>query len=91
MGRACLVWPQAQPPSLPLHISSCYRSELMFCGRFYGQMCLAISPNLGLAAVVSTVAYANWLLFAGYLYPQPVRPLHVLSPHMQSLDTARPL
>ena len=36
-------------------------------------MCLSISPNVGLAAVVSTVAYANWLLFAGFLYPQPVR------------------
>ena len=34
---------------------------------FYGQMCLAISPDLGIAAVVSTVACAPLLCLAALL------------------------
>ncbi|KAK9811201.1 hypothetical protein WJX73_009709 [Symbiochloris irregularis] len=39
---------------------------------FYGIMCVALTPSLQIAAVISTSAYAMWVLFAGFLYTRPV-------------------
>lgn len=39
---------------------------------YYGILCVAITPSLPIAAVISTTAYAMWVLFAGFLATQPV-------------------
>ena len=40
---------------------------------YYGIMCVALTSTLQLASVISTTAYAMWVLFAGFLFPRPVR------------------
>lgn len=38
---------------------------------FYGMMAVAITPNVQLAAVLSSSMYSLWNLFCGFLIPQP--------------------
>lgn len=38
---------------------------------FYGMMAVAITPNVQLAAVISSAFYSIFNLFAGFLLPQP--------------------
>jgi hypothetical protein len=45
---------------------------LQYC-TMYGIMAVAVTPNLMLAAVLSSAFYSMWNLFAGFLIPKPVR------------------
>lgn len=40
----------------------------------YGIMCVVLSSSLQIASVISTTAYAMWVLFAGFLMTREVRP-----------------
>ncbi|KAL5538741.1 hypothetical protein UlMin_046004 [Ulmus minor] len=41
----------------------------------YGMMAVAVTPNLNLAAIVSTAFYGIWNLFSGFLIPEPRMPV----------------
>eukprot|EP00884_Botryococcus_braunii_P014151 jgi/Botrbrau1/22737/Bobra.0132s0074.2 len=37
---------------------------------FYGQMAVAITPNVQVAAIVSSFSYSGWFLFGGFIIPR---------------------
>jgi hypothetical protein len=43
---------------------------------FYGMMAVGMTPNYHIASIVSSVFYAIWNLFSGFIIPRPVRPPH---------------
>lgn len=47
-------------------------ATLQYC-TMYGIMAVAVTPNLMLAAVLSSAFYSMWNLFAGFIIPKPVR------------------
>ena len=49
-------------------------ATLQLC-TLYGVMAVAVTPNLMLAAVLSSGFYSMWNLFAGFIIPRPVRTL----------------
>lgn len=49
-------------------------ATLQYC-TLYGVMAVAVTPNLMLAAVLSSAFYSMWNLFAGFIIPKPVRRL----------------
>ncbi|OMO80632.1 hypothetical protein COLO4_24018 [Corchorus olitorius] len=38
---------------------------------FYGMMCVAVTPNHNIAAIVSSAFFAIWNLFSGFIVPRP--------------------
>ena len=46
-------------------------ATLQYC-TLYGIMAVAVTPNLMLAAVLSSGFYSMWNLFAGFIIPKPV-------------------
>lgn len=53
-------------------------ATLQYC-TMYGIMAVAVTPNLMMAAVLSSAFYSVWNLFAGFIIPKPVRLLYFLS------------
>ncbi len=47
-------------------------ATLQYC-TMYGIMAVAVTPNLMMAAVLSSAFYSVWNLFAGFIIPKPVR------------------
>lgn len=50
-------------------------ATLQYC-TMYGIMAVAVTPNLMMAAVLSSAFYSVWNLFAGFIIPKPVSLLH---------------
>ncbi|KAL6559850.1 transcription factor [Orobanche gracilis] len=48
-----------------------YSTLLYFA--FYGMMCLAMSPNHEIAAIISGAFITLWNLFSGFIIPHPIR------------------
>lgn len=46
-------------------------ATLQYC-TMYGIMAVAVTPNLMLAAVLSSAFYSMWNLFAGFIIAKPV-------------------
>ena len=46
-------------------------ATLQYC-TLYGVMAVSVTPNLMLAAVLSSAFYSMWNLFAGFIIPKPV-------------------
>jgi hypothetical protein len=42
---------------------------------FYGMMVVGLTPSYHVAAIISTLFYAIWNLFSGFLIPYPVSPV----------------
>lgn len=40
---------------------------------YYGMMTVALTPNVNIAAIVSSAFYSIWMLFCGFIIPRPVR------------------
>ncbi len=51
-------------------------ATLQYC-TMYGIMAVAVTPNLMMAAVLSSAFFAMWNLFAGFIIPKPVRPQRI--------------
>lgn len=47
-------------------------ATLQYC-TMYGIMAVAVTPNLMMAAVLSSAFFSIWNLFAGFIIPKPVR------------------
>lgn len=56
---------------------------------YYGVMCVAITPNLLTAAVVSNSLYLTMNLFSGFVIPRPVRLLTVAFAWCNAFDWSR--
>lgn len=39
---------------------------------FYGMMCVAVTPDQSIAAIVSSAFYVIWNLFSGFIVPRTV-------------------
>ena len=39
---------------------------------YYGMMCVGLTPNPSVSAIISAAFYGVWNLFAGFLIPRPV-------------------
>ena len=46
-------------------------ATLQYC-TMYGIMAVAVTPNLMMAAVLSSAFFSMWNLFAGFIIPKPV-------------------
>jgi hypothetical protein len=42
---------------------------------FYGMMAVGLTPSYHVVAIISTLFYAIWNLFSGFLIPYPVSPV----------------
>lgn len=40
---------------------------------FYGMMCVAVTPDQNVAAIVSSAFYVIWNLFSGFIVPRTVK------------------
>jgi len=49
---------------------------------YYGMMCVGLTPNASVSAIISAAFYGIWNLFSGFLIPRPVSSLtpHPLMP-----------
>ena len=50
-------------------------TETLLYFTYYGVMCVALTPNLLMAAVASNSLYLTMNLFSGFVIPAPVSPL----------------
>ena len=53
----------------------------------YGMMAVAVTPNLNLAAIVSTAFYGIWNLFSGFVIPEPVSVCQLMKSYVLRLKT----
>lgn len=47
---------------------------------YYGMMCVGLTPNASVSAIISSAFYSIWNLFAGFLIPRPVSLLAYICP-----------
>lgn len=45
---------------------------------YYGMMCVGLTPNDSVSAIISSAFYGIWNLFSGFLIPRPVSSLQYL-------------
>ena len=63
-----------------------FMTETLLYFTYYGVMCVALTPNLLMAAVASNSLYLTVNLFSGFVIPAPVSPLPLPSPSVALLS-----